>query len=190
MMDFYQIKEKSVKNGVLEIYPDFQICRSNDLMTRGKAFYAIWDDEKKLWSTDEYDVQRLVDKELLKHRDKIIKKHDGVVRVKLMSDFSTKSWAEFRKYLSHISDNYKQLDNKLAFQNIDYKKRDYISKKLNYSLEDGKRDSYEKIIGTLYTPEEREKIEWSVGSIIAGDGKSIQKFLVLYGEAGAESLQY
>ena len=57
-MDFYRIKERSVKKGLVEIYPDFRICRSKDLMVRGKAFYAIWDEEAGLWSTDEYDVQR------------------------------------------------------------------------------------------------------------------------------------
>ena len=57
-----EVKEL-VKNGVIEIYPDFKICRSRDLMVRGKAFYAIWDKEAGLWSTDEYDVQRLIDQE-------------------------------------------------------------------------------------------------------------------------------
>ena len=63
-MDFYRIVERSAKNGVIEIYPDFQVCRSQDLMIRGKSFYAIWDEDRGFWSTDEYDVQRLVDKDL------------------------------------------------------------------------------------------------------------------------------
>ena len=69
-MDFFKIKERSTKNGVIEIYPDFVVGRSKDLMVRGRAFYAIWDEQKGLWSTDEYDVQRLVDAELWNHRDK------------------------------------------------------------------------------------------------------------------------
>lgn len=60
-------------------------------MVRGRSFYAIWDEEKGLWSTDEYDVQRLVDADLLAHRAKIVEHHDGIVKVKLMSEFSTKS---------------------------------------------------------------------------------------------------
>lgn len=184
-MDFYQIKERSAKNGVVEIYPDFKVCRSKDLMTRGKAFYAIWDEEKKLWSTDEYDVQRLVDDALMAYRDKAIERTDGVVQVKLMSDFSTKSWAEFRNYIGHISDNAHQLDEKLTFLNTDVKKKDYVSKKLPYPLEKGKCDAFEELIGTLYDPEERAKLEWAIGAIISGDAKNIQKFVVLYGEAGA-----
>jgi hypothetical protein len=70
-MDFYKIKERSAKNGVIEVYPDFIVCRSKDLMVRGRSFYAIWDEEKGLWSTDEYDVQRLIDKELYKYAEQV-----------------------------------------------------------------------------------------------------------------------
>jgi len=52
-MDFYQIKERSTKKGVIEIYPDFKVGRSKDLMVRGRSFYAIWDDDRNIWSTDE-----------------------------------------------------------------------------------------------------------------------------------------
>ena len=64
-MDFYQIGmreiERGPRKGEFELYPDFTVGRSKDLMVRGRSFYAIWDEEKGLWSTDEYDVQRLVD---------------------------------------------------------------------------------------------------------------------------------
>lgn len=183
-MDFYQIKERSTKSGIIEIYPDFRVCRSKDLMVRGKSFYAIWDEEKNLWSTDEYDVQRLVDAELLAYRDKLIEKTNGNVHVKLMSEFSTNSWAQYRSYLAHISDSSHQLDENLVFANTEVKKKDYVSKKLPYSLEEGPTDAYDEIMSTLYDPEERAKLEWAIGSIVAGDGKDIQKFIVLYGEGG------
>lgn len=183
-MDFYQIKERSTKNGVIEIYPDFKVCRSKDLMVRGRSFYAIWDEERQLWSTDEYDVQRLVDSELLKQKEIVQAKTDGSVQVKLMNDFSSKTWAEFKNYMSHISDNYNLLDSTLTFANSDVKKTDYVSKKLPYPLEAGDYSAFDELIGTLYDPEERAKIEWAIGAIISGDAKTIQKFLVLYGEAG------
>ena len=131
-MDFYQIKEKIIKKDFIEIYPDFKIGRSKDLMVRGKSFYAIWDESKNLWSTDEYDVQRLVDSHLLKHKDEMMSKNDARVTVRLMSDFSTRSWGDFRNYISHISDNSHPLDNKLTFSNTEVKKKDYVSKRLNY----------------------------------------------------------
>jgi hypothetical protein len=55
-MDFYSIGVKETRNGV-EIYPEFLVQRSKDLMIRGQSFYAIWDADRGLWSTDEYDVR-------------------------------------------------------------------------------------------------------------------------------------
>ena len=40
-------------------------------------------------------------------------------------------------------------------------------------------------MSTLYAQEERDKLEWAIGSIFLGDSKTIQKFIVLYGEAGS-----
>ena len=70
-MDFYVIKEKSTKRGIIEVFPDFRVGRSKDLMVRGQRFYAIWDEEAGLWSTDEYDVQRLVDQDLYEYKKRL-----------------------------------------------------------------------------------------------------------------------
>ena len=183
-LDFYQIKRRVIEKkdySYTEVYPDFKVCRSEDLMVRGKAFYAIWDEERGLWSTDEYDVQRLIDQDLYSESKKI----PGDVVVKKLSDFSSKSWAEFRKYLNHISDNYHQLDNKIIFMDDETGKNDYASKKLPYSLRKGSIEAYDELMSTLYDPEERAKIEWAIGAIFSGDAKKIQKFMVLYGEAGS-----
>ena len=183
-MDFYQIKEQRNKK-VIEIYPDFKVCRSKDLMVRGKSFYAIWDEAKQLWSTDEYDVQRLVDEEMYRYRDEFVKTSDEKVVIKLMGDFSSRSWSDFRNYMCHVSDNAQQLDKTLTFANTDVKKKDYISKRLPYPISEGPCEAYDEIITTLYDVDERRKLEWAIGSIVAGESKDIQKFVVLYGEAGA-----
>lgn len=187
-MDFYKIKTrtKGGKKGepeAIELYPDFKVCRSNDLMVRGKSFYAVWDPGRGLWSTDEYDVQRIVDEELYNEAEKV--KCKGSVVVKSMSDFSSRSWYEFRKYMANVSDSYHQLDERVAFADDQIDKHDYISKRLPYSLKEGTIEAYEDIVGTLYEPEERAKLEWAIGSIFAGDARDIQKFIVLYGAAGA-----
>lgn len=184
-MDFFQIKERSTKKGVLEIYPDFRVCRSKDLMIRGRSFYAIWDEEKQMWSTDEYDVQRLVDKELLEYKKKVETRTTDHIKLKLMSDFSSGVWKDFRNYVQNLSDNAHQLDENLTFSNTKVKKTDYVSKRLPYPLEEGSIDAYDELIGTLYDPEERAKLEWAIGAIVAGEAKNIQKFIVIYGEAGA-----
>lgn len=184
-MDFFQIKERSTKKGVLEIYPDFRVCRSKDLMIRGRSFYAIWDEESQMWSTDEYDVQRLVDKELLEYKKKVETRTTDHIKLKLMSDFSSGVWKDFRNYVQNLSDNAHQLDENLTFSNTKVKKTDYVSKRLPYPLEEGSIDAYDELIGTLYDPEERAKLEWAIGAIVAGEAKNIQKFIVIYGEAGA-----
>lgn len=181
-MDFYQIKERTIKNGVREVYPDFTVGRSKDLMVRGKSFYAIWDEEAGMWSTDEYDVPRLVDAELSEYRERMTT--EDKVTVRYLKSFSSRSWLDFKKLMNSMSDNAVPLDNKVIFANTEVKKKDYVSRRLSYSIGEGPIDAYEELISTLYSPEERQKIEWAIGAVISGDAKKIQKFIVLFGEAG------
>lgn len=184
-MDFYQIKERTSKNKTIEIYPDFKVLRSKDLMVRGRSFYAIWDEERGLWSTDEYDVQRLVDKELYEYKTRLEEKTENPIHVKYMGVYSSTSWQSYRNYIYHLSDNAHQLDTGLTFLNTEVKKKDYVSRRLPYSLEKGECPAYDELMSMLYNPEEREKLEWAIGAIVAGEAKDIQKFIVLYGTAGS-----
>lgn len=179
-MDFYTINSKTTKGGEVEIYPDFKVGRSKDLMVRGRSFYAVWDEEVGLWSRDEYDVQRLVDQGLQAYADK----SEGPVVIKDLRSFGSNHWANFRRYLQNISDNSHELDDNLTFSNTEVKKSDYVSRRLPYPLESGDYSAWDELIGTLYSVEERRKIEWTIGAIVSGDSKRIQKFLVLYGPAG------
>lgn len=184
-MDFYQISVKDKKDGPPQLYPDWTVGRSKDLMVRGRSFYAIWDEDRGLWSTDEYDVQRLVDEELHKYADEQTKKTGIVYQVKNLKSFNTQIWSSFRKFMQNISDNSHPLDEKLIFANTEVKKNDYASRRLPYSLEPGTTDAWDELLSVLYTDEEREKIEWAIGAIVSGDSKKIQKFLVFYGPAGS-----
>ena len=86
MLDFLIVSARSTKRGTIEIYPKFVIKKSSDLMIRGGDFYAIWDDERKLWSTDEQDALQLIDKELIKYREENKKKFNSEVKVCYMWD--------------------------------------------------------------------------------------------------------
>ncbi len=187
-MDFYQICTKEVeagpRKGTLEIYPDFIVGRSKDLMVRGKSFYAIWDEEKGLWSTDEYDVQRLVDAELRAFAEKYEQSTGAVATVKYLRSYSNRGWAQFRNYLQNVSDNSVQLDAHLTFANTTVKKSDHVSRRLPYALDPGDHSAWDELVGTLYSVDERAKIEWAIGAIVAGDSKKMQKFLVFYGPPG------
>ena len=83
-----------------------------------------------------------------------------------------------------MKDQFHMLDEKLIFSNSKTGKKDYASKMLNYPLEQGEANSYDKLMSVLYSPAERHKIEWAIGSVVSGDSKRLQKFMVLYGAAG------
>lgn len=184
MFDFLIISTRTKKSGQIEVYPRFVIKKSNDLMIRGGDFYAIWVEELGLWSTDEFDALRLIDRELDDFAEKYRK--DGLdVKVLYMWDSESGMISNWHTYCQkHMRDWYHVLDEKLMFSNAEPKKRDYASKRLNYPLEACETPAYEKLMSTLYDEEERRKIEWAIGSIVSGDSKKIQKFLVLYGAAG------
>ncbi|QCG77549.1 DNA primase/polymerase [Microbacterium phage DizzyRudy] len=181
-LDFFKIKEREAGKSVLEVYPDFVVKRSKDLMVRAKSFYGIWDEDKGLWSTNEYDVQRLVDDAIRNHEVQTPGIFD--IRKKYLADFSSNSWLQFRNYVGHLGDNYHQLDSKLTFRNTPVVKEDYVSRRLPYDLAEGDISAWDELVGTLYDPENRAKLEWAIGAIVAGDSKSIHKFLVLYGSQG------
>lgn len=178
-MDFFRVTEQSTKTGVV-VKPQFIVKKSQDLMVRGKNFYAIWDEKAGLWSQDEYDVARLVDDELRKSREKI----GPMANVLWMSDFSTNSWKDFKSYVANLSDSAKPLNSTLVFKNTPVRRQDYASKRLAYPLEPGSITAYDELMSTLYDPTERKKLEWAIGAIISGDSKRIQKFMVLYGPSG------
>lgn len=181
-MDFYTIQVDEKKDGGLVLTPNFIVGRSKDLMVRGRSFYAIWDEEAGLWSTDEYDVSRLVDAEMRKYAEE---KFPGQnVTIKSLTNYNSKAWINYRTFVSNVSDNSHQLDENLTFANQQVKRSDYVSRRLPYSLEEGDHSSWDELVGTLYSVEERRKIEWSIGSIISGDSKKIQKFFVFYGQPG------
>ena len=186
-MNFYEIVVGTGKNGVIEIYPDFQVGdKGSDLMIRGKQFYAIWDEEAGIWSTDELDVQKVVDRALKAKKTEL--ENSGVaassIRVKTMRSYRTKSWDEYRSYVSKHPDLFKPLDDKLTFADSEPKRSDFSSKRLGYSIKKADHAAYDEIMSTLYSEENRRKLEWGIGSILSGDSKSIQKFFVLYGKAG------
>ena len=189
MLDFLKISTRPAKRGkseVIEVYPRFVIKKTEDLMIRGGDFYAIWVEDRGLWSTDEQDAIHLIDRELEAYAENYRKEHEmSDVRIMYMWDAGSGMIDAWHKYCQkQMRDSFHMLDEKLIFSNTDTNKKDYASKKLNYPLEACDIPAYEKLMSTLYTEEERHKIEWAIGAIVTGDSTKIQKFLVLYGAAG------
>lgn len=185
MLDFLTISTRSTKRGTIEIYPKFIIKHSEDLMIRGGDFYAIWVEKRGMWSTDEQDALQLIDRELDIYAEENSRKFDSNVQVLHMWDADSGMIDSWHKYCQkQMRDSFHMLDEKLIFSNSVASKKDYASKRLSYPLEPGEHTAYDKLMSTLYSEEERHKIEWAIGSIVCGDSKKLQKFMVLYGAVG------
>ena len=185
MIDFLMISTRSTKRGVIEIYPKFIIKKSSDLMIRGGDFYAIWLEDRGLWSTDEQDALQLIDRELDRYAEENRTHFDANIKVLHMWDSESGMIDSWHKYCQkQMRDSFHMLDEKLIFSNTPTNKKDYASKRLKYPLEQGTTDAWDKLMSTLYIEEERAKIEWAIGSIVCGESKKLQKFMVLYGAAG------
>lgn len=186
MLDFLKIATRPGARGTIEVYPKFRMIKSSDLMIRGGDFYAIWVADRGLWSTDEQDAIDLIDRELDRYVEDNKDRLDGFIKVLYMWDAESGMIDSWHRYCQRqLRDNYVMLDEKLVFSNTETTKKDYASKRLSYPLEPGSIAAYDKLISTLYSEEERMKIEWAIGSIVSGASKKIQKFMVLYGPAGS-----
>lgn len=191
MLDFLDVSIRESKKGVFEIYPKFFIPTkkpSSDLMIRGSDFYAIWNEEEKLWSTSENVALYLIDREVEKFAEEEKKKSkydEAFVKVLRMGDTDNKMIDKWHKYVKQQSrDHYYPLDEKVIFANTERSKNVYASKVLPYPLEQGDYSAWDELMSVLYSDEERRKIEWAIGAIVSGESKYIQKFLVLYGAPG------
>ena len=186
MLDFLEISVEPGKKDTIEIVPTFIYKKSKDLMIRGGDFYAIWLEDRGLWSTDEEDAVCLIDSKLKEFADEYKKTHqDRHIKVKYLRNTSSGSIDKSIKYCQKQSrDNYVTLDETIIFSNKKTTKKDYASKTLPYPLEPGDCPAWNTLVSTLYSEEERHKIEWCIGSIVTGDSKTIQKFCVFYGAPG------
>lgn len=187
MLDFCHIRTRTKvgKNEAgITIYPEFLVGDSEDLMIRGGKFYAVWDERIGLWSKDPMTVCDIIDSAM----EERSREYDEETNVDIlyMRNFSSKKWSEFLAYCSSKSDNAVDLDPTVTFADQVVKREDYASKRLPYSLDKfSEPKSYDTLMSTLYMSGERDKLEWAIGSIFAGESDHLQKFIVLYGDAGS-----
>lgn len=179
---------------VIYVYPMF-LSTAKDIMRKGGKFYAVLNRENGTWSTNEDDMYRIIDSDLYKYADEHYCRDDNgfyhdnqdrEVHVRTIEDSTTKQLIEFNKWFNNLpaSFNFTPLDSDLTFLSQEVTPDMYRSKRLPYDLVDGDISAYDELIGTLYSPEEREKLEWAIGSVLSGDSKKIEKMIVLYGKGG------
>ena len=184
-MDFYEIKERALKSGTTEVRPAWRVLRFEDLMIRGKSFYAVYNPETHFWSTNEYDLMRIVDADVARRFEEASERVDGSVWARYLGDYDSKTYSDYKAWMSKLPDVYHQLDGGILFADQTPRREDYATRTLTYSLSDDPCPAYEELMSTLYDPDEREKLEWGIGAVFTGDSKWIQKFFVLYGSAGS-----
>ena len=190
-LDFLQVSTKSVKKGkdnyVTEVYPSFKAGITKDIMIRGKHLYAVWDEEKGFWVTDELHILPIIDREIKEVADRLSEKNPDEVIVPLyLWDTDNKQIDKWHKFCTKdMSDTFSPLDSKIIFDDVKTSRDNFATKCLPYHLEDIETPAYNELTSVLYSPDELAKIEWCIGAIFTGDSKNIQKFLVITGEPGS-----
>lgn len=179
-MSFFKVTEyEDRKTKVRKVRPSYRNTCPDDLIIRGGAFYAVYLPEKGLWSTEEFDLVHLVDKTLESYSSE-----HGDPKVMKLEDQDSGQYKLFKSWLRNMPDNPRAMDRNILFRSSPKRKEDYATKRLSYDPVKGDCSSYDSLMGTLFEPPERQKLEWATGSILAGDSKKIQKFFVLYGRGG------
>lgn len=181
MLDFVKVKVNPFKRPMI-IYPEFSCSKvSEDLLVKAGKLYAIWDDKNGCWCRTKSDAARIIDEQIKEFVDEHPNESNGAVTLYL-DNYSTGKIESFLKFVATRDDTKIQLDSKLVFKSDPVKKKDYSTHRLNYDIAEGDCPGYYKLMSTLYLPEERQKIEWLIGAVMAGENHKVQKFGVFYGE--------
>lgn len=183
MFDFVRIN-RTLKNGRYYYRPTF-IVRSSakDIMTRGGDFYAFYDETTGLWNRSKSKMIEIIDKQVREYAEENKSPEYGMIVVE-MSDSANELSSQFDRFCKTMGDHWVGLDQKMVFSNTEVKRSDYATKTLDYPLQECPTPYYEALTDVLYLPSEREKWEWAVGCMIAGDQRKIQKMFAFYGEPG------
>ncbi len=189
MFDFLKVI-KNYQKGRYYYKPTF-ITKSSikDLMTRGGMFYAIYDEETGFWTKSKPRAIELIDQQVREFtfKDSGQEAMNDIAHgpvIQSMADSSNLLVVQFDRFCKTMGDNWHALDQKMFFSNSEIKKNDYVSKTLDYPLVEQPTPYYDAICDVLYLPDEREKWEWAVGSMICGDSAKIQKMFAFYGPPG------
>ena len=183
-MDFYTIEAIPMRgqSGLMEVAPRFVNLNSRDIMLRDGDFVAIWDPRTGLWSRNEFDVIDIVDGDV---SDYVAKSDVQNLFPRFCRRDADGVWKKYRQWTKNMVDTDHPLDRMPVFADTPIRQEDYVAYRLPYSLEDGEPTYWAKLVDTLYDPSERQKIEWVIGSILTGDCRKIDKFLVFYGDPGS-----
>lgn len=193
MFDFLTVKKEFVAKQQRYVYsPSFLVKpKLKDLMIRSRDFYAIINPDTGFWIKDEGEAIELIDKQVQEYVEKDVgpqlmadPEHGPII--KRIMDSDNHLIDKWHKYCQKdLRDKYEPLNQKVLFSNSEVKRSDFATYTLPYPLEDMPTPYYNKLVETLYLPQEREKFEYMVGCILAGEQSKIQKIFVFYGLPGS-----
>ena len=183
-MDFYEIEAMPMRgqSGLMEVAPRFVNLNSRDIMLRDGDFVAIWNPKTGLWSRNEFDVIDIVDGDV---SDYVAKSGAPNLFPKFCRRDTDGVWKKYRQWTKNMADTDHPLDRMPVFADTPIRQEDHVAYRLPYSLEEGEPTHWIKLVDTLYDRSERQKIEWVIGSVLTGDCRKIDKFLVFYGDPGS-----
>lgn len=190
MFDFLKVT-KTFRNSRYYYRPTFITKTSiKDLLVRGQAFYAVYDESTGFWTKSKARLIEMIDEQVREHAEKdvgnsvLADEAHGPVVVQ-MADSANHIVEQFDRFCKTLGDNQEHvLDMKMLFTNSEVSRNSYATKTLDYPLQEEPTPYYDALCDVLYLPDEREKWEWAVGCMIAGDSSKIQKMFAFYGEPG------
>ena len=184
-MDQVHVHPKRVSKTKIEIIADPKVRGYHDLLVKGGAFYAVFDERTGLWSQNLEVLSELIDADIDKFMETYQAPEGVDVVPQYMQNVSNGAWNRYMSSLKNLADSKQTLNQRMVFDGETPKREDYATVQLPYRIQKGPIDAYDELMSTLYAPAEREKLEWGIGALIDGkDISKIQKFFVIYGDPG------
>ena len=180
MLDFL-VKFKEDKHKSISC--TFRSTRRKDLMTKGGRFEAFFDEKTGMWSTDLDELCIRVDEELEEKAAEVNAVSPGYTP-EYMSVYNTGILKSFINFIKDVPDKFDTLDKRVVFADETPTREDFCAHKVDYILEEGDYSAWDKMMSTLYDPEDREKFEWAIGALFSGKSREIQKAIFVEGQPG------
>lgn len=187
-MDFFKPAVVEMQGRKIRVEANYLINDYTDIMIKGGDFYAIYDKSRGLWSTNINDAVSIIDDILFDYAKDMRNdpKYNGyLITVKSLKNSIDKGMLDFKQWYQKLApDRFEWLDGKIIFANDETEKSDYATFKLPYNMAEGDTSAWDELTDKLYSPEEKRKIEYGIGSVISGASKTLQKFFIFVGDAG------
>lgn len=184
-MDFVTAKVKMTSNKQSIVYASYSLGYIKDVMIKGQSFYAVWDENNKIWNTKQQELVRMIDDILEQKRIELEKSGISNVEVRYLRNSDSRAIDDLKHWIQKQAvDNFQWLDGKVIFSDQEVSRDDYASFKLDYSMKEGSTEAWDKLTDRLYNAEEKRKIEYAIGSIVSGASKDLQKLFIFVGDGG------